>query len=49
MLFRSFQGSLGANPPPEPIAGMAPSGADGYWAVDRLGGVFNFGNAPNWQ
>jgi hypothetical protein len=41
-----FEGSLGTNPPADPIAGMAASGANGYWVVEQKGTVHSFGGAP---
>jgi hypothetical protein len=41
-----FEGSLGTNPPPDPIAGMAAHSSDGYWLVEQNGTVHNFGSAP---
>jgi hypothetical protein len=41
-----FAGSMGGKTLNQPIVGMAPFGANGYWLVAADGGIFSFGGAP---
>jgi hypothetical protein len=43
----TFYGSFGADRPPTPISGIAPSAdGKGYYLVDASGEVFAYGDAP---
>jgi hypothetical protein len=43
----AFHGSLGNNPPPTPIVGVAPSAdGGGYWMLEANATVHAFGDAP---
>lgn len=41
----AFYGSLGGNPPPDPVTAMAAHGNNGYWVVEQNGTVHAFGSA----